>query len=235
MVKNSLQRKNGFSILELLIASGLFGIIMLACYGIFSVNNVMWQNMNAKMIILGESIRGIESMKRELEASNSATVRLGNLLWSQTIDGISYAVIGRSITFQEPVDYDSDGDTLDSKNNIEWGAIDNLGVHHLNWYVEFRVDTVNNRLLRRVYDGNGTKQGADRVLASDVVILGSMYVSLPAPLFFVGYSRGGLENDCYDYPEGVSFRLICSRKIWPQFSGSSTVANAITTRVFFRD
>lgn len=243
MVKNKIKNNYGFSIVELLVACGLFGIIMLASYGIFSVSNVMWQNMSAKIYVQEECLRGFQAMMRELETSNSATVKLQNSQGSLEIDGSSHRNVKTSIIFQEPVEDPPGTGIVDNHNYIKWGAIDNSGAHHLNWTVEFIVDSATNRLVRRVYDSDGIKWGADRVLANDVVNLPpESRLGYPAyssdtlvPFWLMGYGQGGTVDYISDYPESIAFRLSCCRKVWPQFSDTKQVWSTLSGRVYFRD
>ena len=166
-------RRYGFTIIELMVAMGIYGIIMYAFYSMFAVTNIAWEHGSAKIYAAEESKKAFDAMSRELMAANYLSVTLSNATtisyyyqptWNSTT---AY----REITFQEPVDYDNDGDTVDGKGYAEWGAIDNSGGNRLGCTVKFMLQSIvggNNNLIRRVYDIYGNQVGADRVIATNI-------------------------------------------------------------------
>ncbi|MCX7933827.1 MAG: prepilin-type N-terminal cleavage/methylation domain-containing protein, partial [Planctomycetota bacterium] len=134
-------RERGVSLLEILIATAILSILMIAAFhftrataeGINFESQViaLEQDANRVIGILAHSLRSARLTPGMSEGANADLIAkgyppldgvedLGN-----TVDlggGVTRATQAGQVCFQVPVDHDEDGDTTDASLNTEWGA-----------------------------------------------------------------------------------------------------------------
>ena len=107
-------RRRGFALLEVMIVTGILGIIL---------GSIMLS------LRQGSDQVAYQLSRDELDASLQTVIeRLGEALQNARIDAASgIAADGSWISYQVPVDQDGDGDALDDSYNVTWGVIRGLG------------------------------------------------------------------------------------------------------------
>ncbi len=168
------KREKGFTLTELIFICGLLPLVFISLYGvlyganqIFRMNDVYSYENDAAMQIL-------RTMSREL-SQTSSVVSPSHLTISNT--GLGGSTI---LTFQIPVDYDADGDVINTASNprLEWGAYDFPGQTTggtLNAWIRYTLvastnPSEGNQLVRQVLtNGLGGVAGSQKVLISNVL------------------------------------------------------------------
>ncbi len=142
-----LNNNKGVGLIEVGIAMVIFLILIGMLYGAISSNRVTVNEAQDRIKLQQELRKTLDRLEKELKASRSSLI---------TIPGTN-----DSVTFQEPVDWDSDGDVVDASGAVEWGAEGNL-----NWNMRYLLSGT--QVLRRVFDAAGVQQGTDTVIANDI-------------------------------------------------------------------
>ncbi|NOZ21438.1 MAG: prepilin-type N-terminal cleavage/methylation domain-containing protein [Planctomycetes bacterium] len=113
-------RDEGFTLIEVVIASVALAVVLLAVLGIYGAGQDACSLGSANLSLQTLNTRCMTQMTRQIRESH--------------IFGI--AADGSWIRLQVPVDYDGDGDAIDDDKNVEWGAEDRL-----NWLLEYAYYT----------------------------------------------------------------------------------------------
>ncbi|MBM3252768.1 MAG: hypothetical protein FJZ16_00755 [Candidatus Omnitrophica bacterium] len=149
-MKRYLIDNKGAGIIEIAITMVIFLILIGMLYGAISSNRVTVNEAQDKVKLQQEARKTLDRLEKELRASRNSLVTI-----SPTND---------SVTFQVPVDWDSDGDVVDAIGAVEWGAEGNL-----NWTIQYLLGGINNQqILKRVFNTAGIQQGTDTVIANDI-------------------------------------------------------------------
>lgn len=162
--KNGL-RKNprGFTLAEIAIAVLFFSLLSLAIFSTISSANTILRMQTLNASINQGGMQMLRSIGREI--LESSPVADQSHLIPPALDINNNSIV----TFQVPVDWDNDGDVVQSAltQNVEWGAYRSVREPQeqswLNGWVRYRV--VNNRLLREILDSS---DGV--VLATDIIV-----------------------------------------------------------------
>lgn len=165
----------GFTLVELMVVVVIFLIIIAAIYGVLSMGRQSWHTGNTQVEMQQETRKAMDRMVKEIRESGYFT---DNSTVPPTVyPKVSITGGGTIITFQVPVDDESDGivddDVLDATGNIEWGAVDDAGIDRLGWSIQYLLGGLNNRqLLRRIFNnypaGAGVQVGTDVILANNI-------------------------------------------------------------------
>jgi hypothetical protein len=145
-----LKSNKGVGLIELAITMVIFLVLIGMLYAAMNSNRVTVNEGQDMIKLQQETRKVIDRITRELTASRSALVTI--------------PITNDSVTFQMPVDWDSDGDAVDASGLVEWGAEGNLS-----WTIRYFLGGLNNQqILRRVFNASGVQQGADTVVANDI-------------------------------------------------------------------
>ena len=98
----------GFTITEILIATCIFLVLVLALFQSLDISRSLWFTDEVSVELRREIIKTFTSMERELQGARPALTNLAS--------GTSSA----NLTFSVPQDNDGDGTILDATGNIEW-------------------------------------------------------------------------------------------------------------------
>ncbi|MDD5227151.1 MAG: hypothetical protein PHV97_08240 [Candidatus Omnitrophica bacterium] len=165
-------RKNarGFTLVEITMAVVFFSLLSLAIFStVSSASNIMqMQSLHASINQGGTQM--LRSIAREI-AESSPVADQSHLVLPIPADANGNSIV----TFQVPVDWDSDNDVVQSTltQSVEWGARPFVNTpssqswNGLNGWIRYRVE--NNQLLREILTAsNGS------VLATDIIIPGNV-------------------------------------------------------------
>jgi len=146
-----IMKNRGFTLVELMVTMLIFSIIIATMFGVLSVGRQSWYTGSTQVDLQQETRKAMGRMVKELRKTGSDHVTIDNG--------------GARITFQVPVDWDSDGDVVDNNGDVEWGAEANL-----DGSLQYYLNSSNRGLLRRVLDGypNGNQVGVDTTLANNI-------------------------------------------------------------------
>lgn len=129
-------REDGFTLVEVVIATVITSVMLLAVLGVFTVGQDVCN--------LGTANLAVQLLNTKSFAEMTRTIRESNI--------VSVSADGSTITLQKPVDPDDDGDVLNDANQIEWGA-EYQGADHLGWYIRYAY--VQDRVYRESLEGKG--------------------------------------------------------------------------------
>jgi type II secretory pathway component PulJ len=167
MRKKARKNAGGFTLAELVTAVAFFSLLFFALFAVLvSANNIFrMQNLNAGINQGGMQL--IRSIAREIAESSPATDQSHFILSAPDIDN------NNSVQFQVPVDWDNDGDVVQSSltQTTEWGAYrvvrEPQEQSWLSGWVQYRVE--NNQLLREILQSaNGNVLATDIIVPKDV-------------------------------------------------------------------
>lgn len=99
--------REGFTLVELIIAMVIFILILGILFALLSVGQVSWESASSKMTVTQELRRGIEDMTKELTQARISTISL------------SAGGSSNSISFQTVQDLDGDGLISFSNGELE--------------------------------------------------------------------------------------------------------------------
>jgi prepilin-type N-terminal cleavage/methylation domain-containing protein len=150
----------GFTLAEIIIATAILAFLTVAVYGIGTTGRRSWK--------IGEGV--LESQQRARTAFVTMTneLRLApNVILADSADSAT-------ATFSIPIDRDQDGniDLIEGTSVVIYGAEDledynnNGEVWEEGWKIEYQIDKVNGKLIRRILDG--TTERSRRILASNI-------------------------------------------------------------------
>jgi len=142
--------ETGFTMLELLIAGAVLAILILMVFGIVSSS-------------AGVHDWGMVTLRSQSTASNLIGMVCTELSRARLLS-VEVGEAQCRISFQVPVDWDGDGDLLDSNGELEWGALDQLG-----WTCTLTFEQA--RTVSEVVDNEDYNHDGDRV---DVFALGHL-------------------------------------------------------------
>ncbi len=114
MTKKYCKKKNGLTLIEMMIVLVIFVLIGEAIAYILSSGEGAWYMSDAKIVATQEGRRAMSAVIREIRQSAPAEIT------NCPADGQWYLA---QINFAIPVDLDGDGDVLDASENIEWSAV----------------------------------------------------------------------------------------------------------------
>ena len=103
-------KKKGFTLLEVLIATSIFLIFVIAASAVMDVGRSAWFTGDVAVELRQEINKAFMYMEKDLEKTRPAEISLAS-------DSSS-----TSLTFKIPQDNDADGTILDSNGNIEWSG-----------------------------------------------------------------------------------------------------------------
>lgn len=152
----------GFTLVEMLVTMGIFSVIIGSLFSVLISQNNFVAQCIGKWDVSRKAGKVMNILVKELRMSTSLYVSVYTLPIDQA--GSIRTATGTSIEFQLPVDWDHDDDYVDEFNRMEWGAEDMLG-----WTIEYCWDSVQEQVLRRVWDSTHTL--ISQVLVTDCVTL----------------------------------------------------------------
>lgn len=129
--------ENGFSLVEVVIASALLGAVVLTAMTVVSTSTGVYSTGLAVASGAEEANRLLERLARDLQSARM----------------VSLSADGASLVVQTPVDEDADGDITDASKSIEWGSQNNLG-----WSTTWRFEqtgTLQESMDRMDYNADG--------------------------------------------------------------------------------
>jgi prepilin-type N-terminal cleavage/methylation domain-containing protein len=100
----------GFTLVEILVATAIFTILILAGFQVMEVGRSFWFTGDVTVELRQEIIKAFMRMEAELKETRPAQISLGS--------GTSSS----SLTFKIPQDNNGDGTILDASGNIEWSG-----------------------------------------------------------------------------------------------------------------
>lgn len=171
----ALARGAGFTLVEVMIVSFLFIIIMGGVLSILSVSRYSWYQTDVEIELQQDLRKAITRVTKELRESGFDSVGIA-MVAIQDGAGVNSSDI---LSFYVPVDYDNDGDIVDASGNIQWGAPtlwankdpnceapgDNC--QYLNYKIVYLLNA-NNQFIRRLLDNNGATVRED-LYANNIV------------------------------------------------------------------
>jgi len=99
--------KKGFTLVEVILSSGIFVFIIATIYLMFLGGNRAWQKGNTYMDAQNEAARVLNTLMYDLRGAVASTVTCS----------------GGSISFQKIEDVDGDGDVFDHYGNLEYSSV----------------------------------------------------------------------------------------------------------------
>ncbi|MCG2713185.1 MAG: type II secretion system GspH family protein [Candidatus Omnitrophica bacterium] len=166
-----LKRKGGYTLVELLVSLGIFGVLIGSLFTILISQNNFFGRASGAMEVGVTARKVMVLLVKELRTAKQEVVTVYDRPLDQA-GVIEDHINGRSILFQVPVDFDGDGDFFDENGLIEWGC---EGGHE--WAIEYYWDNTNNRVMRRLWDTSSTAV-SETVIAENIsnfLIEGYMY------------------------------------------------------------
>jgi len=143
--------KKAFSIIEIVLAAAIFLILMGIVFKTLVTGRNIFLKSTSRSYLFSAASNAINLMASELAESNASKFRIGSP--SSDLNGNNPSSSGPLIIFAVPTDTDSPGDNSPyaSDGTLQWGAVNNA-----NWRIRYRMDTVNNYLLREIIDCSGS-------------------------------------------------------------------------------
>lgn len=139
--KKIFREEAGFTLLEVLMVSSIMVLVLGTGFSILFTGQRLFARASDLMDIQFEARKVMNRLSSELR--NTAVGQI------YILDATGGHVLSDSrLRFQLPVDYDDDGDVLDSWGHIEWGETSSK---QLDWSREYVLSGTD--LLRRVYNG----------------------------------------------------------------------------------
>ncbi len=128
--------RRGFTLLEMLMAIGIFMILIGITFTALNTSNVSWDAHNVRLDVQQEARRGVEAVASDLyqTASGQISVTSGNTV----------------ITFKVPVVVGGDTDIYDASGNINWGADASTANS-----IRYSRNAATSQLIREIVDGAG--------------------------------------------------------------------------------
>ncbi len=165
--KKDRRNERGVTLIEIMIASMFFSLLSFALFSTITSAGTILQMQTLSAGINQGGMQLLRSIVREIAESSPAADQ-SHLILATDASGNSIA------TFQVPVDWDNDGDVVQSvlTQTLEWGAYRSVREPQqqswLNGWVRYRI--VNGQLLREVLTAsNGTVLATDILVPRDVL------------------------------------------------------------------
>jgi type II secretory pathway component PulJ len=169
------RNERGVTLIEIMIASMFFSLLSFALFSTITSAGTILQMQTLSAGINQGGMQLLRSIGREI-AESSPVADQSHLILATDASGNSIA------TFQVPVDWDNDGDVVQSvlTQTLEWGAYRSVREPQqqswLNGWVRYRV--VNGQLLREVLtSSSGTVLATDILVTRDVLTFRATLVS----------------------------------------------------------
>jgi type II secretory pathway component PulJ len=169
------RNERGVTLIEIMIASMFFSLLSFALFSTITSAGTILQMQTLSAGINQGGMQLLRSIGREI-AESSPVADQSHLILATDASGNSIA------TFQVPVDWDNDGDVVQSvlTQTLEWGAYRSVREPQqqswLNGWVRYRV--VNGQLLREVLtSSSGTVLATDILVPRDVLTFRATLVS----------------------------------------------------------
>lgn len=159
--KNILLQESGFTLAEMIVSLGVYAIIITSLMSMFLAHTRYIDQCVGKWDVSNQVRKSMNSMIKEMRMSTSLNVAVYDRPADQS-GCVLNSNDGKSVVFQVPVDYDSDGDFTDTFGRIDWGANDQLG-----WSIEYCWDNTTDQILRRVWNDMSVLQ-ENVIMASDI-------------------------------------------------------------------
>ncbi|MFH1061790.1 MAG: type II secretion system protein [Candidatus Omnitrophota bacterium] len=153
--------KKAYTLAELLVSLAIFTVVIGSLMSILISQNAFFSRASAAVDVGGKARRVMTLMVKELRLAKQEVVNVYDRPLDQPGVSLDHTN-GKSIVFQFPVDWDGDGDKFDEWGRIEWGCEGGL-----DWSIEYYYDSVNQRVMRRVWDAANTAQ-SETVVAEDI-------------------------------------------------------------------
>lgn len=165
--------KKAYTLAELLVSLAIFTVVIGSLMSILISQNAFFSRASAAVDVGSKARKVMTLMVKELRSAKQEVVNVYDRPLDQGGVSLNH-VAGQSILFQVPVDWDGDGDKFDIWGRIEWGCEGGI-----DWLIEYYYDSVNQRVMRRIWDDSMTAQ-SETVIAeniSDFLIQGFQYNS----------------------------------------------------------
>ena len=150
-----LQSGYGFTLVEMLVTLGIFGILGGVLFISSIVSHRSYVTGDAYVYIQQQARQALDAMHRELHEAGGTVTAAGNQLTFQT-------TLGYNLAAPCPA------------NAICWGARDQAGANQSGWSVRYRLNGT--QLIRELLNAAGAVQAGSRVMANDVSQLAFTYV-----------------------------------------------------------
>ena len=156
-----MNNKKAYTFVELLVSLAIFAIVIGSLMSILISQNAFFSRASAAVDVGSKARKVMTLMVKELRSAKQEVVNVYDRPLDQA--GVSQDHInGQSIIFQFPVDWDGDGDKFDEWGRIEWGCEGGL-----EWAIEYYYDSVNQRVMRRLWDNADTAQ-SETIIAENI-------------------------------------------------------------------
>lgn len=159
-----MNKKNGFTLIEILISTVILVLITGVFYGLYSTTNDIWEERRVSSELQSMGRRCIERISAELKSAtrSSGAVPSPNVV----ISGLPF---NTNLTFYLPADIDGDGLLTDASGDLEWDTSNPI---------RYLYDSSQNILLRSENATNTTlaRQVAD-VRFFDANLNASLYLT----------------------------------------------------------
>jgi prepilin-type N-terminal cleavage/methylation domain-containing protein len=111
-----MNKTNGFSLVEILVALAIFAVIAAAvAMGLFSAQRT-WGTGTGQAVLTAELRRALDTMSRELVGSRPAQIQM-----RRVVNGNDWLELDVQVLFRIPQDRNGDGSVLDANGEIaEW-------------------------------------------------------------------------------------------------------------------
>ena len=143
-----INKKSGYTLVELIISFGIFTVVMGSLFSLMISQNSYFGRANARLDVNANARKVMMNIVKEVRMAKVELVNIYDQPLHQGAVTLNH-INGRSISFQVPVDWDSDGDVFNQYGIIEWGADDQL-----DWSLEYYYDNANNEVVRRVWNAS---------------------------------------------------------------------------------
>jgi hypothetical protein len=154
----------GYTLVELVVSMGIFTLVLGALLSVLISQNNFFSRATGRLDLDRAVRKVMNNVVKEMRVSKVDLVDIYDRPLDEGGAALDH-INGRSITFQMPVDWDGDGDVFDEYGVIEWGADGQEG-----WSVEYCWDSVNNHVVRRVWDSS-MMEVSEIVIAENISLL----------------------------------------------------------------
>ena len=144
--------KKSFTILETILSVAIFTILMGIVFRSLMTSRNIYLKSSAKSNLIATEDNALALMKKELSETSWQKCRVAAT--ADDLNGNTPPASGSGgplIIFAIPTDTDGDSSVLAADGNLQWGC-DGVA----NRRIRYRLDTVNNNLLRETIDCTGT-------------------------------------------------------------------------------
>lgn len=201
----------GFTLLEIIIAMGIFMFISVAMFGTLAVGRRSWLGGEALVRTQQEARFSIEKMVTELRVARAATVSADS----------------RTVTFDFPIDADGNGfiDLVDGSTAMVYGAPDpedSDGDGLFAWSggsVDYQIDTVNMQIIRHARDAAGAIKD-QRIIARNIDPVLSSFQAVSLNGVGVEIMGTGLTERAVIINVGTQINTVQGIQISPPFQAS---------------